>query len=135
MLYYTEVCFSPYEVPEHESICIYISGCLNKCTYCHYPLLQQTDYGDTLYDKFKNIIELYCARATCVCFLGEGKNTDAEHNEFKDMVIYAHKKGLKTCLYCGRDTIIESWMKIFDYIKLFAIFQVFYLPFAEITFS
>ena len=51
-------------------------------------------------------------------FLGEGKNTVEEHNEFKNMVIYARKKGLKTCLYCGRDTIIESWMKVFDYIKL-----------------
>ena len=63
MLYYTEVCFSPYEVPEHESICIYISGCLNKCTDCHYPLLQQTDYGDTLYDKFKinEVNDIYAA--------------------------------------------------------------------------
>ena len=118
MLYYTEVCFSPYEVPEHKSICIYISGCLNRCVDCHYPLLQQADYGDVLYDEFKNIIELYCSQATCVCFLGEGKNTAEEHNEFENMVLYAHKKGLKTCLYSGRDTIIESWMKVFDYIKL-----------------
>ena len=55
MLYYTEVCLSPCEVPEHKSICIYISGCLNKCAECHYPLLQRMDYGDILYDKFINI--------------------------------------------------------------------------------
>lgn len=118
MLYYTEVCLSPYEVPEHKSICIYISGCLNKCAECHYPLLQRMDYGDILYDKFINIIDLYRTYATCVCFLGEGKNTIEEHNEFNKMIAYAHQKGLKTCLYCGRDTIIESWMKNFDYIKL-----------------
>lgn len=34
------------------------------------------------------------------------------------MVKYAKSLGLKTCLYCGRDTAIENWMNVFDYIKL-----------------
>ena len=118
MLYYTEVCFSPYEVPEHKSICIYISGCVNRCVECHYPLLQHIDYGDVLSENYANIVALYRSHATCVCFLGEGKNTEDEHKEFDNMVAYDQGQGLKTCLYCGRDTIIESWMEIFAYVKI-----------------
>lgn len=29
------------------------------------------------------------------------------------MVKYAKSLGLKTCLYCGRDTGIENWMEVF----------------------
>ena len=118
MLYYTEVCLSPHEVPNHNSLCIYISGCVNRCVACHYPLLQQPDYGDVLSENYENIVALYSSYATCICFLGEGKNTREEHEEFENMVVYARQQGLKTCLYCGRDTIIESWMEIFDYVKI-----------------
>ena len=118
MLYYTEVCLSPHEVPDHSSLCIYISGCVNGCIECHYPLLQQSNYGDLLFANYENIVALYSAYATCICFLGEGNNTCEEHEEFENMVAYARLQGLKTCLYCGRDTVIESWMEIFDYIKL-----------------
>ncbi len=31
---------------------------------------------------------------------------------------YVHKINLKAALYSGRNTVIEEWMKIFDYIKL-----------------
>ena len=118
MLFYTEACLSPYEVPDNHSICIYISGCINKCLDCHYPLLQCSDYGDLLSHNFKKIIALFRSYATCVCFLGEGKNTEEEHKEFEAMVAYSRQQGLKTCLYCGRDTTIESWMGIFDYVKV-----------------
>jgi len=117
MLYYTEVCLSPYEVPDNKAICIYISGCMNRCAECHYPLLQRNDYGDLLADNFRSIIELYRAYATCVCFFGEGRNAEEEHKEFEGMISYAKKHGLKTCLYCGRNTEIEPWMMQFDYIK------------------
>ena len=118
MLYYTEICLSPYEVPNHNSICIYISGCNNNCNNCHYPILKQNNYGDKLLENFCNIIHLYKSQATCICFLGEGKNTKIERKEFSQMVEIAKKHNLKTCLYCGRDTNIEKWMHIFDFIKL-----------------
>lgn len=118
MLYYTEIGLSPYEVPNESSLCIYISGCCNRCKNCHYPLLQNTDYGLILKKFYKNIIELYKNQATCVCFLGEGKNKDEEHTEFEIIVKHVKKLGLKTCLYCGRDVEIENWMGIFDYVKL-----------------
>lgn len=118
MLYYTEFCLSEREVPGESSICIYISGCCHNCPNCHYPLLKEQDYGEKLADYYKDIIDLYLRQATCVCFLGEGSNTEIEHNEFKLIVEYANLKGLKTCLYSGRDIEIEEWMQIFDYIKL-----------------
>ena len=118
MLYYTEIGLSPYEVPEHNSICIYISGCCNHCENCHYPLLQKSDYGDKLSENFLKIVQLYQNRATCICFLGEGKNTAFEHNEFEQLIDIAQRYNLKTCLYCGRDTDIEKWMHLFDFVKL-----------------
>lgn len=68
--------------------------------------------------NFKKIVTLFRSRATCICFLGEGKNTEEEHDEFRTMVVYSKQQGLKTCLYCGRDTTIEPWMEIFDYVKI-----------------
>ena len=118
MLYYTEFCLSPCEVPEEKSICIYISGCTNRCKNCHYPALQLHNYGESLGNFFADIIELYHKQASCVCFLGEGRGFPEDQAEVISYAEYAHAKGLKTCLYCGRDTGIESWMYVFDYIKL-----------------
>lgn len=118
MLYYTEVDFSLLEVPGEHSICIYISGCTNRCVNCHYPKLRQNNYGDPLCIYFNDIIALYSRQATCVCFLGEGSNTSEEQNEFQKYCREAHQLGFRTCLYSGRDINIEPWMFEFDYIKL-----------------
>ena len=53
-----------------------------------------------------------------MCFLGEGLNGTCEHKEYKEIIEYVHKINLKAALYSGRNTVIEEWMKIFDYIKL-----------------
>ena len=50
--------------------------------------------------------------------MGEGENTTCEHQEFYKMTEIAQRHNLKTCLYCGRDTDVEEWMKIFDFVKL-----------------
>lgn len=60
----------------------------------------------------------YRRYATCVCFLGKGKNTLEERKEFQLITEYANSIGLKTCLYCGRDILPEKWLRVFDYIKL-----------------
>ena len=118
MLYYTEICLSPYEVPGEQSICIYISGCCNRCKNCHYPELQLPDYGDVLSQQISDIIDLYLGQASCVCFLGEGRGEQEEIEELVLLAECSQQKGLKTCLYSGRDTFIEEWMKEFDYIKI-----------------
>ena len=74
-IYYTEVDLSPYEVPNEQSLCIYISGCQQVCQNCHYPDLRKANYGEPLIDFFEKLLELYFYQATCVCFLGEGENT------------------------------------------------------------
>lgn len=118
MLKYTEVALSHLEVPGETALCIYLSGCMQKCMGCHYPELQCPDYGDWLYLNFSNIIELYLRQATCVCFLGEGKGGTAEKAELLAYADYAQGKGLKTCIYSGRDTDIEPWMTAFDFVKV-----------------
>ena len=118
MLKYIEVALSPLEVPQEMALCIYISGCPYCCKECHYPELQMPDYGEMLSDHYVNIMELYLSQATCVCFLGEGGCGSEEREEFQRFVTCAKAKGLKTCLYSGRDVDIEPWMHIFDYLKL-----------------
>ena len=103
MLYYIETGLSHAEVPGESALCIYLSGCLLHCKNCHYPELQFHNYGTPLKEHY---------------FLGEGANTTAEHREFEVYVQYAKQCGLKSCLYSGRDTAIEPWMHLFDYIKL-----------------
>lgn len=53
-IYYTEVDLSPYEVPNEQSLCIYISGCQQICQNCHYPDLRKTNYGEPLIDLKEN---------------------------------------------------------------------------------
>ena len=118
MLYYTEIGLSPLEVPNEISLCIYISGCQNHCAQCHYPDLRRINYGDVLSRNYSRIIALYLRLATCVCFLGEGRNGCEEQTELSIYASYAHTKGLKTCLYSGRETVIKKWMEAFDYIKI-----------------
>lgn len=113
VLYYTETGLSPYEVPEYNSLCIYISGCYNHCKNCHYPVLQKRNFGDKLLENFLKIVQLYQNQATCICFLGEGENTTCEHQEFYKMTEIDKRHNLKTCLYCGRDNDVEEWMSNF----------------------
>lgn len=118
MLHYIEACLSYNEVPGEVSLCIYISGCMNRCKDCHYPELQKSNYGDPLYKYIESLIQLYLKQISCVCFLGEGKNTIYEKSEFIQFCEITRSYGLKSCLYSGRDTEIELWMQNFDYIKI-----------------
>lgn len=118
MLYYSDIHLSSLEVPNEASLCIYISGCLNHCKDCHSPELQRVDYGNPLYENISNLVELYLTKITCVCFLGEGKNSKEEKDELIQYSDFVHTKGLKSCLYSGRKIFIENWMNTFDYIKV-----------------
>ena len=117
MLRYTEAGLSYLEVPEEISLCIYISGCRNNCPHCHYPELKLFDFGHPLKNNFNLLIDVYSSQISCVCFLGEGQNTQQEHEEFFYFTECTNLAGLKTCLYSGRNIFPEDWMKIFDYVK------------------
>ena len=118
MLRYIDFGLSHMEVPGEASICIYITGCPNCCPDCHYPELQLQDFGEPLEENIDTIIAFYKPVATCVCFLGEGKAEVYERHELMNYAQKAHDIGLKCCLYSGRDTDIESWMQVFDFIKV-----------------
>ena len=118
MLYYAEVGLSILEIPHEKSLCIYISGCQNRCQNCHYPELKLHNYGNILRDNIFSITAAYLPQITCLCFLGEGNNKIDEHREFFNHVQFARQLNLKTAIYSGRDIFPEEWMKIFDYIKV-----------------
>lgn len=105
------------EVPDEVCLNFHIAECQNRCNNCFSPELWET-YSDNLIEVYQNILLAYLNRITCVCFLGEGKNTDYEHNEFIKICRSVHGYDLKTCLYCGRNCNIEDWMNCFDYIKI-----------------
>ena len=118
MLRYAEIALSRQEVPGEVSVCVYISGCSNRCLNCHYPELMDPDYGIPLLDNIQSVTDLYLSRITCVCFMGEGNCSAESREELLSCVCIAKEKGLKCCLYSGRDTDIEAWMYNFDFIKL-----------------
>jgi len=118
MLRYLEFELSHSEAPDETSLCIYISGCPNRCVDCHYPELQSVDTGAFLLQHFEDMLDLYHEYITCVCFLGEGDCSCHSIDELKRHQRTCHARGYKSCLYSGRDTEIEDWMIDFDYLKL-----------------
>lgn len=118
MLHYVEFGLSYMEVPGEAALCIYISGCSNRCVNCHYQELQQVDAGELLATYFEQILDLYHDYTTCVCFMGEGDGSEESRTEMLSCVKSCNKRAYKTCLYSGRDTNIEDWMKPFDYVKV-----------------
>lgn len=125
MLHYVEFGLSHMEVPDEVALCIYISGCPNRCVNCHYQELQQVDAGELLAIYFEQILDLYHDYTTCVCFMGEGDGSEESKAELLFYVKECGKHGYRTCLYSGRDTIIEDWMKKFDYVKVGSYREIF----------
>ena len=117
MLKYTEFGISSIEVPNEMSLCIYIAGCINNCDNCHYEELQSNSNGLPLKPYFCDIVDLYISQASCVCILGEGSCSLEDQKELIQYSKIIRDKGLKSCLYSGRDTAIEKWMETFDYLK------------------
>lgn len=119
MLYFVDACVSYDEIPNKQSLCIYISGCLHNCKDCHYPELKEKDYGDILAESFYQLVDLYSKLVECVCFMGEGACGTEEKREFLEYTEYIHSKNLDAALYSGRDLEKnEEWMDSFDYVKL-----------------
>ncbi len=118
MLHYLECGISELEVPGETSLCIYISGCINRCEHCHYPELQAENVGEVLSENFDSLLDLYSSYATCICFLGEGDCSEQSSAELMRYAAMCRQRGKRSCLYSGRDVAIEDWMSCFDYVKL-----------------
>lgn len=93
MLRYMEFGLSYEEVPGEITLCIYITGCKDRCADCHYSELWQEAAGELLADYFEQILDLYHEYTTCVCFMGEGENTQASRLELLRYVDESHKRG------------------------------------------
>ena len=110
------------EVPGEISLCFTISGCPLRCEGCHSPFLWKKENGIKLKNKeYKEILFRYFGFATCVVFMGG----EWYKKELISKLKYAQKKGYKTCLYSGEETIDPqikkhlTWLKIgkWDYKK------------------
>lgn len=105
------------ELPGEICLTFYISECQNRCADCHSQELWRP-IGSDLNECFSQLIQLYRTKISCICFLGEGKNTATEHGEFAGFCKSARQLSLKTCLYSGRDCQLENWMRCFDFVKI-----------------
>lgn len=104
------------EVPNEISLAINISGCPYKCRGCHSSYLWEYK-GRYVGDDIEALINEHDG-ITCVCFMGGDQNPQ----ELNELIDYVHLKGLKVCLYTGKDDIPDdihnlNYLKIGHYSK------------------
>ena len=100
------------EVPDEISLSIAITNCQGRCEGCHSPHLRE-NIGSDLLLALPELLDKYDGLITCVCFLGEGNDGQSLIEAIK----IANNRGLKTCLYSGRESCdIYKYVKL-DYLK------------------
>lgn len=98
------------EVPGEVSLAINITNCQGTCPGCHSPHLRE-DIGRPLYEDLPKLLEENDG-VTCVAFMGEGYDIP----DLWKCIGYVKSKGLKTCLYSGKDyTLVD--IEHLDYLK------------------
>ena len=98
MIRFTGFAMTFEEVPDEVSMCFTLSNCPFRCPGCHSPELQQ-DKGMSLSAYLCPTLDLYKGRATCVCFLGDGKPEDAD--ELLNLFRICRERGFKVAHYSG----------------------------------
>ena len=106
------------EVPDEVSLTFSISNCTGSCPGCHSPMLHE-NIGCDLEEILPILLDTYGNSVTCVCFMGEGNDPEALVRCMQAVRI----RGLKICLYSGRDLIqdipmIETILPLVDYLKV-----------------
>lgn len=104
------------EVPGEISLALSISGCTLNCKGCHSPETFDLNFGEKLdFDKLDLLIKKY-KHISCVLFYGGEWLIE----ELSSYLKYIKSKGLKTCLYTGRDLSYfdKKFLKDLDYIKV-----------------
>lgn len=101
------------EVPDEISLCINVTNCPHNCPGCHSEYLRQ-DTGRDLLASLPVLLEKYRGDITCVCFMGEGNDTEA----LSACLRMVREAGLKTCLYTGSPQIpVAPLLDNLDYVK------------------
>ena len=115
MLRYDGYAITMQEVPDEISLCLNITGCLGRCEGCHSPHLRLST-GQPLRDDIEAMLARYDGMITCVCFMGEGNDP----SDLFCLLPLVKGRGLKTCLYSGRDEIgpLGALIPVLDYLKL-----------------
>lgn len=103
------------EAPGEISLVLLIAGCGRSCPGCHSPELQ-ADEGRPLATELLDLLHRYKGLASCVCFMGEGGDTDALIASLR----LCRAFGYKTCLYSGADSVKEvaPYLQCLDYLKI-----------------
>lgn len=111
------------EVPDEVALTFNITGCPHRCPGCHSEYLWEY-HGDKLTDDIDRLLDKYDGLITAVCLMGGDYNLQQLCEVFE----HVHKRGLKTCLYTGADSIDElcdhsarilrRLMQSLDYLKL-----------------
>lgn len=105
------------EVPDEVSLALNITNCPYHCKGCHSSYLAD-DFGESVNEKLKEILDKYNGMITCVCFMGG----DQAKEELIVSLCYVKSRGLKTCLYTGCNDLdnndIKEIIPYLDYIKI-----------------
>lgn len=95
---YPQVVFQ--EVPDHISLALSISGCDLGCSGCHSTETWDKEFGSVLTDDvFITMLDKYKGMISNVLFYGG----EWEPKRLVQLLDIAHKKGLCTTLYTGRE--------------------------------
>lgn len=101
------------EVPDEISLCFSITNCQGRCKGCHSPHLRE-NAGSDLFEVLPHLLQKYKRAISCVCFLGEGNDTDA----LTDALKMCRDVGAKTALYSGRRSVSAALYELLDYVKV-----------------
>jgi len=106
---------STLEIPNEISLCFNVTGCNVKCIDCHSKFLWNIDNGWELdFEYFSKILEKYSNYISYVCFMGG----EWFEEDLIKMLKISKEKGLKNCLFTGRNDIKENIKQYLDLLKL-----------------
>lgn len=115
MLKYTTTQVTFREIPDEIALCINISGCPIKCPDCHSKELWEEVGSELTTMELDKLIEQN-AGISCICFMGGDKDIPWLIH-LASYIKSAYPK-LRTAWYSGRDSVPESYMGWFRYVKV-----------------
>jgi len=110
--YQTDIVFQ--EVPGEISLCFFICGCTLRCPGCHSWHTWREEAGKPLTEAlFLAQLDRYQGSLSSVLFMG-GEWHESALCRYLDLAI---ERGLKTCLYTGRETVSDNLLRRLTYLK------------------